>query len=159
MSFPENLFLHLVTLIIEARLSICPNLVCTEKCMHDLGKAGQTTGVSYSTHGLRFFHFDCVLDQFDHIYSLGEIIFLLHVQTELYSPIRNTQASVSVVVLPTPVFRSRSSGCVVSASFVVSSIKCATPRKSTGTFITLSTSTPRVTSSKTSACCSRQFTR
>lgn len=45
--------------------------------MHDWGKAGQTTGVSYSTHGLQLVHVDCVLYQFDHIYFVEEIIIFL----------------------------------------------------------------------------------
>lgn len=60
-----------------ARVLICPYLACTEKCMHDWGKAGQTTGVSYSTHGLQLVHVDCVLYQFDHIYFVEEIIIFL----------------------------------------------------------------------------------
>jgi hypothetical protein len=65
-SIPETYVLPCVTLIFRARLSICPEFGCTVKCSQDLGKAGQTTGVSYSTHGPSYLFGLCTIF-LDHI--------------------------------------------------------------------------------------------
>lgn len=82
--FTRDLILRHVTLIFGARISSCPNFARTEKCGHDLDKAGQTTGVSYSTHRLGLSR-DCVLMSLDHIqtkYRSG-ILMLITDDTEL----------------------------------------------------------------------------
>jgi hypothetical protein len=51
MNISQRHVLNCVTSIFGARISVCPQFVYTEKCGRDLGKAGQTTSVSISTHG------------------------------------------------------------------------------------------------------------
>ena len=128
------------------------------------GKAGQTTGVSASTHGSTLSIWAVYYLSHDHIlfasreeYLYGDLL-LHHFYCKISHLICilclfNRQASVSVVVLPTPVFPSRSSGCAVSVSCVVSSTRCVMPRRSTSIFTTLFTFKPRVTSLRTSVFC------
>jgi len=50
-----------------ARSSFCPDIVRTVKCDLDLDKAGQTTGVSYSTHGPGYQSWLCTILSRPHV--------------------------------------------------------------------------------------------
>lgn len=64
----ERLVLPCATLIFGATLPTCSDFGDTAKCIQELGKAGQTTGVSNSTHGPMLSIWAMYLLSQDHIF-------------------------------------------------------------------------------------------